>query len=103
MVYGHRRDAVGYARALNEFDAFLGDFMENMREDDLLMITADHGCDPGYTRTTDHTREYVPLLMYRKGMESKNFGTVLGFDAVAATVAKEFSIDGVSGEVLEGI
>jgi phosphopentomutase len=94
---------VGYARALNEFDAFLGDFMENMREDDLLMITADHGCDPGYTRTTDHTREYVPLLMYRKGMESKNFGTVQGFDAVAATVAKEFSIDGVSGEVLEGI
>ena len=103
MVYGHRRDAVGYARALNEFDAFLGDFMENMREDDLLMITADHGCDPGYTKTTDHTREYVPLLMYRKGMESKNFGTVQGFDAVAATVAKEFSIDGVSGEVLEGI
>jgi phosphopentomutase len=103
MVYGHRRDAVGYARALNEFDAFLGDFMENMRDDDLLMITADHGCDPGYTKTTDHTREYVPLLMYKKGMESKNFGTVLGFDAVAATVAAEFGIDGVSGTVLEGI
>ena len=101
MVYGHRRDAVGYARALNEFDAFLGEFMAKMRDEDLLMITADHGCDPGYTRTTDHTREYVPLLMYKKGMESKNFGTVTGFDAVAATVAAVFSIDGVSGEVLE--
>lgn len=101
MVYGHRRDAVGYARALNEFDAFLGDFMEKMRDEDLLMITADHGCDPGYTKTTDHTREYVPLLMYQKGMKSKNFGTVLGFDTVAATVAAEFGIHGVSGEVLE--
>lgn len=101
MVYGHRRDALGYARALNEFDAFLGDFMQNMRDGDLLMITADHGCDPGYTRTTDHTREYVPLLTYKKGMESKNFGTVLGFDAVAATIAAEFGIDGVSGDVLE--
>ncbi len=102
MVYGHRRDAVGYARALNEFDAFIGDFMANMRRGDLLMITADHGCDPGYSKTTDHTREYVPLLIYKKGMESKNFGTVLGFDAVAATIAAEFGIDGVSGTVLGG-
>ena len=102
MVYGHRRDAVGYARALNEFDAFLGDFMASMREEDLLMVTADHGCDPGYTKTTDHTREYVPLLIYKKGMESKNLGTVLGFDSVAATIAAKFAIDGVSGDVLEG-
>ena len=102
MVYGHRRDALGYARALNEFDAFLGDFMTKMREDDVLMITADHGCDPGYTKTTDHTREYVPLLIYKQGMQSKNLGTVMGFDSVAATIAAMFGIDGVSGNVLEG-
>ena len=103
MVYGHRRDKNGYARALSAFDAFLGEFLPGMQKDDLLMITADHGCDPGYAATTDHTREYVPLLMYRKGAESKDFGTVYGFDAVAATIAKEFSIDGVSGTVLEGV
>ncbi len=102
MVYGHRRDKEGYAKALSEFDAFLGEFLPGMRKDDLLMITADHGCDPGYAATTDHTREYVPLLMYRKGAESKDFGTVYGFDAVAATIAKEFSVDGVSGTVLGG-
>lgn len=102
MVYGHRRDKDGYARALSEFDAFLGEFIPGMREDDLLMITADHGCDPGYAATTDHTREYVPLLIYKKGIESRDFGTVLGFDAVAATIAREFGIDGVSGTVLGG-
>jgi phosphopentomutase len=102
MVFGHRRDAVGYANALSEFDAFLGEFLPAMQEDDLLMITADHGCDPGYTKTTDHTREYVPLLLYRKGMESKNFGTVYGFDAVAATIAAEFGVENVSGQVLGG-
>ena len=102
MVYGHRRDKEGYAKALSEFDAFLGEFLLGMREDDLLMITADHGCDPGYAATTDHTREYVPLLMYRKGAQSKDFGTVYGFDAVAATVAEEFGIEGVSGTVLGG-
>ena len=102
MVYGHRRDAVGYAKALSAFDEFLNTFIPGMREDDLLMITADHGCDPGYTKTTDHTREYVPLLMYKKGMESRDFGTVYGFDAVAATVAAEFGVDGVSGKALGG-
>ena len=102
MVFGHRRDAVGYARALSEFDAFLGEFLPRMKEDDLLLITADHGCDPGYTKTTDHTREYVPLLLYRKGMQSKNFGTVYGFDAVAATIAAEFGVKDVGGQVLGG-
>ncbi len=102
MVYGHRRDAVGYANALSAFDVFLGEFLPGMREDDLLLITADHGCDPGYTKTTDHTREYVPLLIYRKGMESRDYGTVLGFDAVAATIAAEFGIAGVGGQVLGG-
>ena len=60
MLYGHRRDVAGYAAAATEFDRFLADFLPGMREGDLLMITADHGCDPSYTKTTDHTREYVP-------------------------------------------
>ena len=55
MLYGHRRDVAGYAAAAAEFDAFLADFIPGMREGDLLMITADHGCDPSYTKTTDHT------------------------------------------------
>ena len=63
MLYGHRRDVAGYAAAAAEFDRFLADFIPGMREGDLLMITADHGCDPSYTKTTDHTREYVPYLV----------------------------------------
>ena len=64
MVYGHRRDIDGYANALSEFDRWLPGFLEKMGEEDLVIITADHGCDPGYTATTDHTREYVPLLVW---------------------------------------
>ena len=63
MVYGHRRDIDGYAKALSEFDAWLGGFVEKLGEEDVVMITADHGCDPAYTATTDHTREYVPLIV----------------------------------------
>lgn len=62
MLYGHRRDVDGYALALNEFDQFLPKFLAKLGEEDIVMITADHGCDPAYTATTDHTREYVPLL-----------------------------------------
>ena len=90
MTYGHRRDIVGYARATTEFDVQLGTFMEHMREDDVLMITADHGCDPG-APGTDHTREYVPLLVYgaqiRKGV---NLGTYPTFAMIGATVADMF-------------
>ena len=90
MVYGHRRDIAGYARATTEFDVQLGTFMERMREDDVLMITADHGCDPG-APGTDHTREYVPLLVYgapiRKGV---NLGTYPTFAMIGATVADMF-------------
>ena len=64
MLYGHRNDAVGYGRALAEFDRSLGELLPLMREDDLLIITADHGCDPGFTSSTDHSREYVPLMVY---------------------------------------
>ena len=90
MTYGHRRDIAGYARATTEFDVQLGTFMEHMREDDVLMITADHGCDPG-APGTDHTREYVPLLAYgaqiRQGV---NLGTYPTFAMIGATVADMF-------------
>ena len=88
MVFGHRRNIDGYAKALTEFDGFLGDFMEKLGEEDLVMITADHGCDPGYTATTDHTREYVPLLMLGKGIKPVNLGTRGSFADIAATVTE---------------
>ena len=93
MTYGHRRDIAGYARATTEFDVQLGTFMEHMREDDVLMITADHGCDPD-APGTDHTREYVPLLVYgaqiRKGV---NLGTYPTFAMIGATVADMFGAE----------
>ncbi len=88
MVYGHRRDSVGYARALTEFDAWLGDFLPKLGEEDLVMITADHGCDPSYTATTDHTREYVPLLILGKQVRPVNLGTRGSFADIAATVTE---------------
>jgi phosphopentomutase len=88
MLYGHRRDAGGYAEALNAFDAWLPSFLAKLREDDLLLITADHGCDPGYQKTTDHTREYVPLLALGKRVHPADLGTRVCFADVAATVAE---------------
>ena len=93
MQFGHRRDAEGYAAALNEFDAWLGEFVKTLGEDDLVMITADHGCDPAYTATTDHTREYVPLLMLGKGVKPVNLGTRSTFADIAATVADLLDVD----------
>ncbi len=90
-VYGHRNDASGYAEALNEFDGFLPEFLAKMREDDLLIITADHGCDPGDV-STDHTREYVPLLVYGKGFGGKELGTRAQFCDVAKTVSDIFDV-----------
>ena len=90
MIYGHRRDIDGYAKALSCFDENLPRITEKMTEDDILFITADHGCDPGFSGT-DHTREYVPLVIYQKGMTSgKNFGTIAGFDCIADTVLSFF-------------
>ena len=86
--YGHRRDAAGYARALNRFDLWLGEFIKKLRHDDLLMITADHGCDPGYMATTDHTREYVPLLVLGEKVKPVSLNTRTSFSDVAATVAE---------------
>ena len=88
MVYGHRRDIDGYANALTEFDAWLGEFLKTLHEDDLVMITADHGCDPAYTATTDHTREYVPLLVLGKAVKPVNLGTRKSFADIAATVTE---------------
>ena len=93
MVYGHRRNGDGYAQALNEFDAWLGDFLPTLGEEDLVMITADHGCDPGYTATTDHTREYVPLLVLGKGVKPGSLGTRNTFADIAATVAELLNVD----------
>ena len=87
MLYGHRRDAVGYAKALSRFDRWLGDFLPKLGSDDLLIITADHGCDPSYTATTDHTREYVPVLVFGGSVKPVDLGTGSSFADIAATVA----------------
>ena len=86
MQFGHRRDVDGYAEALTEFDTWLGEFLPLLGQEDMVMITADHGCDPAYTATTDHTREYVPLLMIGKGIRPVNLGTRTSFADIAATV-----------------
>ena len=94
MLYGHRRDPAGYAAALTEFDRFLGEFLPAMQPQDLLLITADHGCDPGFTKTTDHTREYVPLLVYGKAVTpGVDLGTRHGFGVIAATVCEALGVD----------
>ena len=93
MLYGHRRDARGYANALSEFDRWLGSFVEKLGEDDLVMITADHGCDPNYTATTDHTREYVPLLALGKQVKPVDLGTRKTFADIAATIAELLGVE----------
>ncbi len=86
-VFGHRNDVLGYTQALNDFDELLGDFLNRMKDDDVLIITADHGCDPS-TPSTDHSREDVPFILYGKKLKSENLGTILGFDFVSKTVKK---------------
>ena len=86
MIYGHRRDIEGYYRAVDEIDSRLPALMRPMREGDLLVVTADHGCDPSF-RGTDHTREHVPLLAYRKGTPGRTLGVRGGFADVAQTIA----------------
>lgn len=84
--YGHRQNALGYALAVNDFDIWLGKFIEKMADGDILIITADHGCDPS-DNSTDHTREYTPVLAYRKGITAKNIGTGKSFCDIGATVS----------------
>lgn len=92
MLYGHRRDIDGYAKALSYFDGKLPEIMAKMRDEDVLMITADHGCDPGYLKTTDHTREYTPFVMYGKPVVSGNLGTRKTFADIGASVLQYFDI-----------
>ncbi len=93
MVYGHRRDIDGYAAALTAFDTWLGGFLTELGEEDLVMITADHGCDPSYTATTDHTREYVPLLVLGKKVKPGSLGTRESFADIAATITDLLGVD----------
>ena len=93
MSFGHRRDPEGYALALNEFDVWLGGFMEKMLPDDVLVITADHGCDPCYTGT-DHTREYIPVLISGAGIKPGNLGTRACFGDIGATVLELLGAEG---------
>lgn len=103
--FGHRNDAVGYAKELNRFDEHLGEVMRKLRKDDLLIITADHGCDPSDV-STDHTREYVPILVYGNEVKSVNLGTRSTFSDIGASIAEylgtEYNLNGQSfmGEIL---
>ena len=92
MLYGHRRDIDGYARALTYFDEKLPEIMAKLSPDDILMITADHGCDPAYSKTTDHTREYTPFIMYGAAVTPGNLGTRSTFADIGATVLAYFGI-----------
>ncbi|MBK8827390.1 MAG: phosphopentomutase [Saprospiraceae bacterium] len=93
MHFGHRRDVVGYAKCLEAFDAKLPEIMSKMKEDDILIITADHGNDPTWTGT-DHTREYIPILIYGQNVpKAYNFGVRNSFVDIAATVADALGMD----------
>lgn len=98
-LYGHRRDVDGYARALTYFDSKLPEILGKLREDDILMITADHGCDPAYQASTDHTREYTPFIMYGAKVKPANLGTRDTFADIAATVLDYFELKpGLTGK-----
>ena len=101
MLYGHRRDVDGYAKALTYFDQKLPEIFGKLGPDDLLMMTADHGCDPSYTKTTDHTRERVPYIVFGKNAPAGNYGTRDTFADIAATVLKYFDVQqGENGTAL---
>ena len=91
-AFGHRRDVDGYANALTEFDTWLGGFMKLLGDDDALIITADHGCDPAFTKTTDHTREYIPIIAYGKNIKPVSLGVRKTYSDIAATVADMLSV-----------
>lgn len=91
MLYGHRQDVDGYAAAYAEFDGWLPSFVSEMKDGDVLMVTADHGCDPG-DEHTDHTREYIPLIVYGKNVVPGNIGVRRTFADIAASVAEYLEI-----------
>ena len=92
MLYGHRNDIDGYAAALTDFDRKLPELLGKLKDEDILMITADHGCDPGYTVSTDHSREHTPFIMYGRTVCPANLGTRDTFADIAATVLDYFGI-----------
>ncbi len=96
MVYGHRNNIAGYAAAMSEFDAWLGEFMKNMRDEDICIITADHGCDPA-TPSTDHSREYTPMLIFGHGIrKGVDLGTRGSFADIAETVLEIFGLSDIN-------
>ncbi len=98
MQYGHRRDPQGYTNALNEFDEWLGGFLRKMRPEDVVILTADHGCDPCHTGT-DHTREHIPVLIYGSEIKPGDLGTRSCFGDIAASVLEMLGVNGkVDGE-----
>lgn len=93
MLYGHRNDYAGYANALKQFDDALPQIINNLQNEDILIITADHGCDPT-TPSTDHSREYVPLLIYSKNLQGDvNLGTLVGFNNINNSILDLFNIE----------
>lgn len=99
MLYGHRNDIDGYAKALAYFDERLPEIITKLKEEDMLIITADHGCDPGYLSSTDHSREYTPFIMYGKQIAPGNLGTKETFADIGATVVDYLGVDysGIAG------
>lgn len=98
MVYGHRRNIDGYAKALTDYNNWLEKFIQNMQDDDLLIITADHGCDPGF-KGTDHTREYIPILVYSKNIKPTNLEIRQTYADIAKTILENFK---ANNEGIEG-
>ena len=104
MLYGHRNDIDGYAKALAYFDEKLPEIMAAMRDEDKLIITADHGCDPGYTVSTDHSREHTPCIMYGKHVRPEKLGTRETFADIGATVLDYLGVSGnIDDQMLENL
>lgn len=99
MVYGHRNDVDGYSKALVDFDKALPQITSKLKDDDLLIITADHGCDPGFVLSTDHTREYIPALIFGERIKNVNLGTKEGFSHIGKTICDYLEVDAdIKGE-----
>ena len=94
-AYGHRNDVAGYTNALNTFDEQLASLLSYLREDDMLIVTADHGCDPA-TPSTDHSREYIPMLIFGDGILPINLGVRSGFSDLAQTICQTLGVDAKS-------
>ncbi len=92
MAYGHRRDVFGYAEALEEIDIKIGELKALLKKDDVLYITGDHGCDPTHKEHTDHTREYVPLVIHGCDVVPTNLGTLDGFDTISDTIKEQLGL-----------